>query len=191
MERNDIANHRVLGILAALLMCGTTRPARASTDDQQRLKEFVVMGYQGIVSDLSVGQGPYLLTLFDLTKTPANERAKAFEKIQILSKTYPNIMDFADQIVLLAPAGPVTTPDASRSPVVMPVPTGPTVYSGDRLLNALDHLTRGMKVTVYTNAAEPFNGYVENYDAHRLWVRGTSRKSFPSDRILALDAPDL
>jgi hypothetical protein len=155
--------------------------------DPQRTKEFIVMGYQGIIYELGSSEGPYLRTLKDLLGTNPDQGPKTIDQIRSFSKTYPNIMDFAEHVLNLA--SPSTGSGPSKEVVLLP--SGPSVYRGDRLENALNHLTRGMKVTVYTKGGAQFNGRFEEYLIRRLWINGTSRKSFQLDDIVAIDAPEL
>ncbi len=177
--------------LISFLFIGLTAygSVRAQADDQiHRTREFVVMGYHGIQMDLGSGKGPYLRTLNDLLRTPAEAEGKITDQLKTLLKTYPNIMDFADQVVLLVASSSASTPVASMK---MPLPSGPGVFSGEKLLSALEHLTRGMEITVYLKTGEQLKGMFAEYSARRLWVRGAARRSVFLDDILALEAPQL
>lgn len=146
------------------------------------------MGYQGILFDLRSGDGPYLKTLTELLGTNSDDRAKIIKEIRTLSNTQLNIMDFADNVIKLQSA---TAPGAAAAPAQIVMPTGPSIYSGDELEKALHHLTRGMSVTVYTKGGMRVTGQFEDYNAKRLWLKDTARKSFLLDEILAIDAPRL
>jgi hypothetical protein len=164
----------------------TLRAQDAAGNDARRTREFVVMGYGGIVSELRSGEGPYMRTLLELLKRNADQRTQTIDQIKSLSKAHSNIMDFADEVVKLQLDGPARDVD-----VAIPVPMGPTIYSGDRLENALNHLTRGMPITIFTKGGGRASGQFEEYAAHRLWIKGTAHQSFLLSDIVAVDAPRL
>jgi hypothetical protein len=157
------------------------------SDQGQRTKEFVVMGYQGIQIDLTSGKGPYLRTLLDLLNTPVDAETKTTAQLKSLLKTHSNIMDFADQVVLLG----TKAEEVTKAMAEVPVPSGPGIYTGDKLVNALQHLTRGMAVTVTLKTGEQLKGTFVEYSAKRLWIRGADRRVVSLDDILALEAPQL
>lgn len=156
-------------------------------DRRLRLREFVVMGYQGIQLELSSGKGPYVRTLLELLNTPASAEKKTVDQLKSLVKTHPNIMDFADQVALLE--GVASAEAAAMANV--PVPSGPDVFSGDRLTNALEHLTRGMTIKVTLKTGEQLKGTFTDYVGKRLWIRGAARRTVHRDDILAIEAPKL
>ncbi len=162
--------------------------AWSQTDDQNlRAREFVVMGYQGLRLELTSGTGPYMKTLFDLLRIPSDMEIKTTEQLKMLLKKDTNIMDFADRVVEL---GQVTR-ETAQIMADTPVPSGPGIYSGDGLTNALEHLTRGMAVTVTLKTGEQLKGFFSDYNGKRLWLRGASRRTVHLDDILAVEAPDL
>jgi hypothetical protein len=169
------------------LLTTTALISAHSSDSQPRTREFVVMGYQGIQIDLASGKGPYLRTLLELLQTPADAEIKTIEQLKAAFKTYPNIMDFADQVVLLGTKGEA----AAKVMAEVPVPQGSGIYSGDKLVHALEHLTRGMGVKVTLKTGEQLKGTFVEYSAKRLWIRGGTRRAVFLDDILALEAPDL
>ncbi len=177
-----------LGISLIFFLVGAGFSAAAIDDQSLRIKEFVVMGYEGIRLELRSGNGPYLKTLTDLLNVPPTDSAKTIDQIRSFSKTFPNIMDFSDQVVALRKEqkGPAGTMETS-----IPIPTGPGIYSGNKLENALSHLTRGMNVTVYLKTGEQVKGGFAEYNMRRLWLRGADRRSFLIDDILAIEAPQL
>jgi hypothetical protein len=145
------------------------------------------MGYQGIGIDLESGKGPYLRTLLDLLRTPAGEESPTSDRLRNLFKTYPNIMDFADHVIPLISMSVET----STGPARVLIPPGPGVYSGDDVVNALEHLTRGMAITVTLKTGEQLKGTFSEYSSKRLWIRGATRKSVLLEAILAIEAPRL
>jgi hypothetical protein len=161
-------------------------PVRAQNVNSERTKGFVVMGYQGIHFELESGEGPYLKTLMDLLRINPDERSKTIATVRQLSETYPNIMDFADNVALLQ-----QDTAANNKETAVLLPAGPSVYTGEKLENALTHLTRGMEITVFTKGGGQHKGRFEEYGAKRLWLKGAAKKSFRLDDILAIDASKL
>jgi hypothetical protein len=96
-------------------------------------------------------------------------------------------MDFADRVLLLRRAAPANSPAV----VTVVVPTGPAIYSGDKIENALNHLTRGASVTVFLKTGQQIKGVFIEYANNRLWLRGESRTSILLRDILAVEAPSL
>src|SRR4051794_994041 len=91
-------------IAVAFLSLGA-RAGFGQTDAQkQRVREFVVMGYQGINVELNSKKGPYLTTLMELLGAPSGAETKTRDALMALLKSNPNIMDFADRVAEL-PAG--------------------------------------------------------------------------------------
>ena len=174
---------RTLSFLIALT--ATSFIAAQSDDRNQRTREFVVMGYQGLRIELTSGKGPYLRTLMDLLRTPTEAETKTTDQLKALLKIYPNIMDFADQVIMLG----VKTEETAKIMAEVPVPSGPGIATGDKLVNALEHLTRGMAITVTLKTGEKLKGTYAEYTAKRLWIRGAARRSVHLDDILALESP--
>ncbi len=192
-------NKQIAFVAIGMLAVIGPAPISAQGDDQtgafgrvdnraQRTKEFVVMGYEGILFELRSGEGAYLRTLLDLLKTNPDQRTKTIEQTRLLSRTYPNIMDFAEQVMKLHSE---SAEGASAVETQVLLPEGPNVYSGEKLENALNHLTRGMKITVFSKGGRQFSGRFEEYAVRRLWIKGASRRSFLIDDILAVEAPRL
>ena len=176
--------------VAFIMTAFICRATEGNNDAAQRAKEFVVMGYEGIQFELKAGEGPYLKTLTELLNTKPEDHAQTVAHIRSLSSQFPNIMDFAENVVKLRVEPVGRSMDASV-PSTPPIPIGPSIYSGDKLANALDHMTRGMRITVFVKTGGRFKGRFEEYTLRRLWILGSSRQSFLLDDILAIDAPDL
>lgn len=70
-----------------------------SVSNRQRVKDFIVVGYKEIVSEVYQGQGQYLSSLFSLMNITADKQNEAVLKLQSLSEEYANIPDFADHVV--------------------------------------------------------------------------------------------
>lgn len=180
--------HLKLFLLASTVLFVGVPYTQAQSNGTLRTKEFVVMGYAGILFELRSGEGPYLRTLTDLLKTKLDQRAQVLKQIRSLSETYPNIMDFAEQVIKLQQES-MAGSHSSETPISLPL--GPGIYSGEQLESALNHLTKGMKVTVFSKTGGQFSGQFVEYAVRRLWIQGASRKSFRLDDILAIDAPNL
>lgn len=177
----------IFGILVAFAIVGGTEqplfcaPKGAPPDDL-RTREFVIMGYQGLLFESRSGEGPYLQTLLELLNIQPEEKTRILSRIRTLTTSHLNIMDFADQVAQLQ-KGPAT------APTDVPLPEGPGIISGKDLENHLDHLTRGMNLTIFTKGGGQFSGIFEEFAARRLWIRGSSKKSFHMDDILAVHSP--
>jgi hypothetical protein len=171
-----------MALLLLPVLFGSVNGA-VKNDRSLRTREFVVMGYEGIRSELRKGEGPYLRTLMELLEVPATERDRVQENVRAFAEQSPNIMDFADRVAALA----FVPADAPGQAAVV-LPSGPNIVSGAGLENALAHLTRGTPVTVYLKSGERLKGVVVEYSAGRLWLRGADRRSARSADILALES---
>ena len=69
------------------------------TDAKQKAKEYIVLGYSNILSDISKGSGQYLASLLEILKIPKEGEAEATKKIHALSDVYSNIPEFADRVI--------------------------------------------------------------------------------------------
>jgi len=78
----------------------STTPGELITplDGRQKAKEFIIIAYRNIQTDLSAGEGQYLTSLFELLKVPPESRPDALKKIRALSEAYRNIAQFADTL---------------------------------------------------------------------------------------------
>ncbi len=72
---------------------------QATKPAAQKAKEFIVIGYNNILSDISAGEGPYLESLMSLLSVPEDQHSSAQEKIRALSEVYTEIPEFADRVV--------------------------------------------------------------------------------------------
>ena len=162
---------------AFLAMTGLCAPG---DDGALRTREFVVMGYYGLRSDLEKGAGTYLDTLMALLGAPDEKRGKVADQVRELSRKHTNIMDFADQVLALRSAA------AAPAEPSVPPPAGPNVISGPGLENALSHFTRGEPVTVYLRTGERLKGVFSEFNARRLWIRGAPRRWVGLDEIAAV-----
>lgn len=79
---------------------GTTPiEGKVSQSERQKAKEFIVMGYKDIISDLKKGEGQYLASLMSVLKISMDEKDQAIKKIKGLSEAYNNIPEFADRVI--------------------------------------------------------------------------------------------
>ncbi len=70
-----------------------------SASNAQKVKEFIVLGYRELTSDLKKGGGQYLFTLYDDLRVKPEEQPEALRKIRALSEAYSIIPDFADHVI--------------------------------------------------------------------------------------------
>jgi hypothetical protein len=183
----------IVFLIASVLYAPLQAAAASESSQVQRSRAFIVMGYEGLMKDLNSGQGPYLKTLQELLNIPEDKRASTVPALREVAKTYPNIMDFADQILAWNSQQPKMATSGSRATeapsTALPVST--SLYTGDKLDSALEHLTAGMRVTVYLQNGEQYEGKSAYYSTHRLTIRTPNTQSFTRDQIRAILAPDL
>jgi hypothetical protein len=74
-----------------------------SLSENQKIKDFVVISYRQIRTDLSKGGGDYLKSLLSMLNTPAADFDATVKKIRGLAEAYPTIPEFADRVIDLAP----------------------------------------------------------------------------------------
>lgn len=67
--------------------------------EQQKAREFIVMGYRNIMSELSKGAGDYFHSLMEVLKISPEDRAAATKKLRALADAYANIPEFADRAI--------------------------------------------------------------------------------------------
>lgn len=170
-------------LLPILLVCLHSPASAVDPDASLRARQFVVMGYHGIVLDLERGSGAYLSTLADLLGVPDAEHGALAGEVQALVKAHPNIMDLADRV------GDLQRTSRAVVPTALPVPSGPNVRSGTAIEPALRHATRGTPVTVFLHGGESMSGRFVEFQTRRLWLRGASRRSVLLRDIAAVEIP--
>jgi hypothetical protein len=74
----------------------------AKTRDE-RVKEFIVVAYTNIRTDLNAGNGPYILSLLSLLNVPQQNSEEATKAVRLIALNYPNILDFADEVIRMFP----------------------------------------------------------------------------------------
>lgn len=181
-----IAQLSLLAFLTAspVVLRAADAPAASSSDDlSRRTREFVIMGYEGIRAEMKDGAGAYLKTLMELLGARGERQVVITGEVRMLLARFPNIMDFADHVAALQTSGS----DFAAVETVVAPPSGPGIFSGADLENALIHLTKGSPVTAYLRSGQRERGTFADYDARKLWIRGASRRSIPLEDILAVD----
>lgn len=78
--------------------------------DEQKIKDFVVVGYRQILEDLRNGQGEYRDSLLSLLKIPKEAQVEATRKLKALADVYADIPEFADRVLDLGRAHINPTP---------------------------------------------------------------------------------
>jgi len=78
----------------------TPSKVSASTEKSKRdrAREFIILSYNQIVSDISKGSGNYLNSLMGLLEIPRNDEAVAVRRIKAFAEAFPDIGQFADQV---------------------------------------------------------------------------------------------
>jgi len=66
--------------------------------DKAKIKEFIVISYQQIITDIARGGGEYLNSLVLMLKVADSKRTESVKKIRALSEVYTIIPDFAEQV---------------------------------------------------------------------------------------------
>lgn len=84
----------------------TLQPAETSLvdgpvakSDAQKAKEFIVVGYDNLLNDLSTGEGSHLSSLLTMLQVPDENKGEVTQKIRSLSEEYKEIPQFADQVI--------------------------------------------------------------------------------------------
>jgi hypothetical protein len=82
----------------------------------QKIKDFVVISYKELQSDLSKGKGEYLTSLLSMLNVASADLDSTLKKLRALSDAYPSIPTFADRVVDLVQPKPSS--DAKTQPSV-------------------------------------------------------------------------
>ncbi|MFQ5728843.1 MAG: PEGA domain-containing protein [Waddliaceae bacterium] len=67
----------------------------------QKTKDFIVIGHDNIIVDLSRGNGPHLASLLRILDIPENMRSEVISNMLTLSSTHTDVPEFADEVVRL------------------------------------------------------------------------------------------
>lgn len=110
--------------------------AKIRLSDDQKIKEFVVVGYRQIIEDLRKGQGEYRDSLLNLLNVPKETQDDVARKIKALSDAYPDIPEFAQRVLDISPSRAKAMNQAAVSqPDPSAIPT--TFHSPPRFYDAL------------------------------------------------------
>ena len=61
-------------------------------------REFIVLSYNQIMTDMSKGSGNYLNSLVSILEIPKAEEGSSIKRIKSMSEAFPDIAQFADQV---------------------------------------------------------------------------------------------
>lgn len=96
----------------------TLQPLQANRMETETLKgpqlkarEYIIIAYRSIVTDLGRGKGEYLQSLYGALQIPKGDQPEALKKLRGLAEVYTDIPDFADHAVafyMKSPAEAVT-----------------------------------------------------------------------------------
>lgn len=68
-----------------------------SLEDKQKIVNFVVAGYQGLVKELSSQSGQYVTSLLTLARVEPMRQPDVTQRLKALSQAYDSIPEFADK----------------------------------------------------------------------------------------------
>lgn len=80
---------------------GTKIESPTLKNQREKVKEFIVSSYSGLLADLSKGSGEGISTLMQLLNIEKDKQTDALQKIQALSKIFTDAPTFADQVITL------------------------------------------------------------------------------------------
>ena len=83
-------------------LAGRSNQENIAVGENSKAHDFIVVGYNNIIQDLSKGGGPHLNSLLDHLSVTSADRPLAIKKIRGLSEAYPNISEFATHVVSLS-----------------------------------------------------------------------------------------
>lgn len=92
--------------MVTLPPAGDTPADSASLEDKQKLVNFVVAGYQGLVKELSAQNGQYVTSLLTLARVEPARHADITQRLKSLSQAYTSIPEFADKAADMLLANP-------------------------------------------------------------------------------------
>jgi len=67
----------------------------------QKLKNFIIIGYDNLSKDLSRGSGPHLASLLEVLDVPENKKSEVSSILFALSTAHSDISEFADEVLRL------------------------------------------------------------------------------------------
>lgn len=83
--------------------------------NDQKAKEFIIIGYRQIITDINNGEGEYLSSLLNLLEIPEISQSAALTRLRYLAETSTDIPMFADRVIedlgpRLSSSAPTTPP---------------------------------------------------------------------------------
>ena len=72
--------------------------AATEKSKNDKAREFIILSYNQIMSDLSKGSGNYQNSLMTILEIPKAEENSALKRIKSLSESFPDIAQFAEQV---------------------------------------------------------------------------------------------
>lgn len=144
----------------------TAFEGKTSLTENQKAKDFIVVGYREIIGDLQKGQGQYLTSLLGLLKVPAEGTDQAIKRIRALSEAYPSIPEFADHVI------EAYLPNGESKAETIPVANNALPSKAD-LVDFLKGLKKGTLVTFkYRHGDEATLEFI-TYDGIKgeIWVK--------------------
>jgi len=80
------------------MVADSSSPINEISSEKSKIKEFIVVSYRQIISDIAKGEGEYLDSLVSILKIEDSNRSESIKKIKSLSEIYTIIPDFAEQV---------------------------------------------------------------------------------------------
>lgn len=80
------------------MVADSSNPLNEIKSEKARVKEFIVMGYNKIMTDIAKGEGEYLDSLVSILKIQDSNRTESIKKIKSLSEVYTTIPNFAENV---------------------------------------------------------------------------------------------
>lgn len=66
---------------------------------RQKARDFIIIGYRNLITDIRGGKGEYLTSLLDMFGVQSDDRPAATKRLAAFADAYPDIPDFADHVV--------------------------------------------------------------------------------------------
>lgn len=65
---------------------------------KDKAREFIILSYTPLMSDLAKGSGNYLKSLLKMLEVPASDEAAAVKRMKAMSEAFPDMAQFADEV---------------------------------------------------------------------------------------------
>jgi len=72
---------------------------RVLNSQAEKVREFIVVSYDNIISNLSKGEGPHLASLLNLLEVLNEEKNEAVKNLQTFSEKFTDVLGFAEQVI--------------------------------------------------------------------------------------------